>query len=101
LSVFLKDFFCRGESFVLRRHGPIEDHPYYTELFAWPRKVDRTSEQLVSALSRLTGLGLAYSAFNPVGILFNTLLSCNNRYTSYGTGAGKNNVPYLGSGPVA
>jgi hypothetical protein len=72
------------------------DHPYYGNYLAQKRLIELAGKHNVQRFVRLTGLGLAYSAFNPVGILFNTLLSCNNRYGILTEQElAKNNVPYV------
>jgi hypothetical protein len=72
------------------------DHPYYGNYLAQKRLIELAGKHKVQRFVRLTGLGLAYSAFNPVGILFNTLLSCNNRYGILTEQAlAKDIVPYV------
>jgi hypothetical protein len=72
------------------------DHPYYGNYLAQKRLIELAGKHKVQRFVRLTGLGLAYSAFNPFGILFNTLLSCNNRYGVLTEQAlAENNVPYV------
>lgn len=72
------------------------DHPYYGNYLAQKRLIELAGKHKVRRFVRLTGLGLAFSAFNPIGILFNTLLSCNNRYGILTEQElAKNNVPYV------
>jgi hypothetical protein len=72
------------------------DHPYYGNYLAQKRLIELAAKHKVKRFIRLTGLGLAYSAFNPIGILFNTLLSGNNRYGILCEQAlAESNVPYI------
>lgn len=56
------------------------DHPYYGNYRAQERLMQLAKQHKIQRFVRLTGLGLAYSPFNPFSILFNTLLSHNNRW---------------------
>jgi hypothetical protein len=72
------------------------DHPYYGNYLGQKRLIELAKKHKVGRFVRLTGLGLAYSAFNPIGILFNTLLSCNNRWgLKCEEALAKSNVPYV------
>lgn len=72
------------------------DHPYYGNFLGQKRLIELAAEHKIKRFVRLTGLGLAYSAFNPFAILFNTLLSGNNRYGILCEQAlAKSNVPYV------
>jgi hypothetical protein len=55
-------------------------HPYYGNYMAQKYLISLAEKHNVKRFVRLTGLGLAYSAFNPFSVLFNTLLSVNNRW---------------------
>ena len=56
------------------------DHPYYANYKGQLYLLDLAEKYNISRFVRLTGLGLSLSAFNPFTILFNTLLSFNNRW---------------------
>jgi NAD(P)H-binding len=56
------------------------NHPYYGNYLAQKKLIELAEKHQVKRFVRLTGLGLAFSAFNPFSILFNTLLSVNNRW---------------------
>jgi uncharacterized protein YbjT (DUF2867 family) len=56
------------------------DHPYFANYRAQLRLIRLAEKHSVRRFVRLTGLGLAYSPFGPFAILFNALLSFNNRY---------------------
>lgn len=56
------------------------DHPYYGNYIGQKVLIDLAEKYEVQRFVRLTGLALAFSAFNPFTVLFNALLSCNNRY---------------------
>ena len=72
------------------------DHPYYGNYLAQKRLIELAEKHKVERFVRLTGLGLAYSAFNPFAILFNSLLSGNNRYGILCEQAlAASNVPYV------
>jgi hypothetical protein len=82
--------------FRVKANWADRDHPYYGNYLAQKRLIELAGKHKVQRFVRLTGLGLAYSAFNPVGILFNTLLSCNNRYGILTEQAlAKDIVPYV------
>lgn len=55
-------------------------HPYYGNYLGQKYLIELAEKHNVGRFVRLTGLGLAYSPFNPFAILFNTLLSFNNRW---------------------
>lgn len=55
-------------------------HPYYSNYKGQLHLLDLAEKYNVSRFVRLTGLGLSLSAFNPFTLLFNTLLSFNNRW---------------------
>jgi nucleoside-diphosphate-sugar epimerase len=55
-------------------------HPYYGNYLGQKKLIELAEKYKVQRFVRLTGLGLAYSAFNPLTILFNSLLSITNRY---------------------
>lgn len=55
-------------------------HPYYGNYLGQTYLIGLAEKHKVGRFVRLTGLGLAYSPFNPFAILFNTLLSFNNRW---------------------
>lgn len=72
------------------------DHPYYGNYLGQKKLIELAEKHRVQRFVRLTGLGLAYSAFNPFSILFNTLLSLNNRYgTLCEQVLAKSSVPYV------
>jgi NAD(P)-dependent dehydrogenase (short-subunit alcohol dehydrogenase family) len=56
------------------------DHPYFANYLAQKKLLELAQKHRVGRFVRLTGLGLAYSAFVPFAILFNSLLSFTNRY---------------------
>jgi nucleoside-diphosphate-sugar epimerase len=57
------------------------DHPYYGNFVGQRSLVELSEKHGVGRFVRLTGLGLAYSAFSPFSILLsNALLSCKNRW---------------------
>jgi uncharacterized protein YbjT (DUF2867 family) len=55
-------------------------HPYYGNYLGQTYLIGLAEKHKVGRFVRLTGLGLAYSPFHPFAILFNTLLSFNNRW---------------------
>eukprot|EP00977_Amphora_coffeiformis_P025209 scaffold18668_cov164-Amphora_coffeaeformis.AAC.3 len=55
-------------------------HPYYGNYLGQKYLLELAEKHNVSRFVRLTGLGLAHSPFHPFAILFNTLLSFNNRW---------------------
>lgn len=58
-------------------------HPYYANYLAQQKLIELLQEQNKNAtFVRLTGLALAYPAFHPISLLFNTLLSISNRYNT-------------------
>jgi hypothetical protein len=72
------------------------DHPYYASYASQKHLIELAAKHKVQRFVRLTGLSLSFSAFNPFNVLFNTMLSCTNRYNLLGEqalAAGK--VPYV------
>jgi hypothetical protein len=59
-----------------------EDHPYFANYKAQAQclLVDLAAEHSISRFVRLTVLSLGYSAFNPVGKIFCSLLSLTTRH---------------------
>ena len=55
-------------------------HPYYGNLLGQKCLLELAEKHKVSRFVRLTGLGLAHSPFHPFAVLFNALLSFNNRW---------------------
>lgn len=72
------------------------DHPYYVNYLAQKKLIGLAEKYQVKRFVRLTGLGLAYSEWNPFKILFNVLLSMNSRYGLLcEADLAKSKVPYV------
>lgn len=72
------------------------DHPFYGNYLGQKKLIELAERHKIKRFVRLTGLGLANSPFNPFSILFNTLLSFNNRYGSLCEQAlAASKVPYV------
>lgn len=72
------------------------DHPYYGNYMGHRKLIELAERYRVQRFVRLTGLALAYPAYHPICILFNTLLSLSNRWNFLCEQAlAQSSVPYV------
>lgn len=72
------------------------NHPFFGNFRGNKFLIELAEKHKVQRFVRLTGLGVAYPVYNPFSLLFNTLLSLNNRWHILVEQAlAKSKVPYV------
>ena len=72
------------------------NHPYFGDYLGNKFLIQLAGKHNAKRFVRLTGLGIAYPVYNPFSLLFNTLLSLNNRWHILVERAlAKSKVPYV------